>query len=57
MRPLARYRKLIACLLGVGALVAMQYFDISIPGYDAVVLTLIIGAAQAFGVYQARNDG
>ena len=51
-----KYRKLIACLLGVAALVAMQYFDVSIPGLDAVVLTLIIGAAQAFGVYQARND-
>lgn len=51
-----RYRKLIACLLGVAVLVGMQYFDISIPGYDAVVLTLIIGAAQAFGVYRVSND-
>lgn len=53
---LRKYRKLIACLLGVAALVAMQYFAISIPGFDAVVLTLIIGAAQAFGVYQAKNS-
>ena len=53
---MARYRKLLACLLGVAALVAMQFFDVSLPGLDAVVLTLIIGAAQAFGVYRVSND-
>jgi len=52
-----RYSKLWAALLGLSALVAMRHYQFALPGFDAVVMDLIISALTAFGVYQVRNDG
>lgn len=52
---MARYSKAIAAVLGVSALIGLRYFEVNIPGIDAVVLDVIVGALTSFGVYQARN--
>lgn len=51
-----KYRKFIAALVGVSALVALRYFDVQILGIDAVVLDLIVSALTAAGVYQVPNE-
>lgn len=51
-----RYRKLIAALIGFGVLVAIKYYDIRIPGVEALWLDMVVSAAGAFGVYQVRNE-
>lgn len=53
---LGRYRKFIVAVLGVGAMIGMRYYGVTIPGLDAVVLDLIVGALTSWGVYQAAND-
>lgn len=55
MKP-GRYRKLIAAAIGLAALFALRYYDVSLMGLDGVVLDLIVSALTAFGVYQSRND-
>jgi hypothetical protein len=51
-----RYRKAIVAAVGVMALVSLRYFEIEIPGIDAVILDLIVGAFVSLGVYQVRNE-
>jgi len=53
---MARYRKALAAIIGVSALIAMRYFDIKLLGMDAIVLDLITGALTAWGVYQVPNE-
>lgn len=53
---MAKFRKLFAALIGVGALVAMRHFDVHIPGVDAVVIDLVVSALTAFGVYAVPNE-
>lgn len=51
-----RYRKLIPAVVGVGLLVAMKHWGITIPGLDAQILDWLVSAGTVFGVYQAKND-
>lgn len=51
-----KYRKFIAALIGVSALMAMRYFDVQLVGIDSVVLELIVSALTAAGVYQVPNE-
>ncbi|WP_174235783.1 hypothetical protein [Pseudohoeflea suaedae] len=51
-----KYRKLIAAIMGVSALMALRYFDVQVLGLDSVVLDLIVSSLTAFGVYQAKNE-
>lgn len=53
---MARYNKLFAALIGVGALVAVRYFEVSVPGLEPIVMDLVVGALTAFGVYQFPNS-
>lgn len=52
-----KYRKFLAALIGVSALMALRYFDIQIMGLDSVILELIVSALTAAGVYQVPNEG
>ena len=52
---LAPYRKAVAAVIGVSALIALRYFDIEVLGLDAIVLDLVTGALAAFSVYQIPN--
>lgn len=51
-----KYRKFIAALVGVSALLALRQFDVEILGIDAVVLELVVSALTAAGVYQVPNE-
>jgi len=51
-----RYRKLIAAVIGITIFITLGYFEIDLMGLDPVVVDLIVGAAMAWGVYQAPND-
>lgn len=53
---MAKYRKFLAALVGVAALVALRHFEVHVPGMDAIVMDLIVSALTAFGVYQVPND-
>jgi len=53
---MSKYRKLIAAILGVAALILFRYYDISLIGMDAVVIDLIVGALTVTGVYQVPNE-
>lgn len=50
-----KYRKLVAAVIGVAVLVAMQNYDIAVPGLSGIVSDLVVGALTAFGVYQVPN--
>ena len=52
---MTRYNKAIIAVVGLLALVALRYFNISLAGFDAVVLELIVSALVALGVYQVPN--
>lgn len=51
-----KYRKLIAAFIGCAALVAVQHYNVNLPGLNDVVLEIVIAAATSFGVYQVRNE-
>lgn len=53
---LAPYRKAVAAVIGVTALMALRYLEIEFIGLDSVVLELVVSALTAFGVYQVKND-
>lgn len=53
---LGRYRKLVAAVVGIAALLAMRYFDIEVPGLQPIVIDLVIGGLTSIGVYQVAND-
>jgi len=53
---LAPYRKFVAALAGVSALMALRYLDIEVLGLDTVVLELVVSALTAAGVYGVRNE-
>jgi hypothetical protein len=50
------YKKLIASIVGVGIIVVFHKYDITLPGLDAFVMDILIGAGTSFGVYQATNE-
>ena len=54
---MAKFNKLWAALIGLCALLALRHFEVSLPGFDAVVLELIVSALTALGVYQVENRG
>lgn len=49
-------KKLISVVVGMVMLITLHKYDISIPGLDAVVLELVVGAGASFGVYQFTNE-
>jgi hypothetical protein len=51
-----KYRKLVAALVGVAALIALRYYEVNLLGLEPIVLDLITGALTAFGVYQVPNE-
>jgi hypothetical protein len=51
-----RYRKFFVAFGGVGLLIGLRHFEVEIPGFDAIVRDLIVGALVAGGVYQVPND-
>lgn len=51
-----KYRKLVAAVIGIAVLVAVQRFDVAVPGLSGIVSNLIVGALTAWGVYQVPND-
>jgi len=51
----ARARKYLFALGGVALLIAMQRYQIAIPGMDEMVSQVIAGLLIAEGVYQAPN--
>jgi hypothetical protein len=51
-----RYRKLIPAIVGVSVLIGLKYYQVTIPGLDAVVLDWLVSAGTVFGVYQAKNE-
>jgi hypothetical protein len=53
---MGKYSKFIVAAAGLGALLALRHFDVSLPGFDAVVLETIVSALTAAGVYQVRNS-
>lgn len=52
---MARYSKFFAAAGGIGLLIAVRYFEIEIPGLDAIVRDLIVGALVSWSVYQIPN--
>lgn len=52
---MARYSKFIIALAGIATLIALQQFQVEIPGLGDVVRDLIVGALVAGGVYQIPN--
>jgi len=52
---LGKYSKFIVAAGGLGLLFALRHFDVSLPGFDAVVLETVVSALTAAGVYQVRN--
>ena len=53
---LTRYRKAIAAVIGVGAMIALRELEIELPGFDAIVRDIIVGAFVSWGVYRVPND-
>jgi len=52
---MSKYSKFFVAAGGLGVLLALRYFDVSLPGFDQVVLETIVSALTAAGVYQVRN--
>ncbi len=52
---MGKYSKFFAAAIGLIVLFALRYFEISLPGFDGVVLETIVSALTAAGVYQVRN--
>lgn len=52
---MARYRKFFVALCGIGVLVGLRYAEVEIPGLDAIVRDVIVGALVSWGVYQVPN--
>ena len=52
-----RYRKFLVAAGGIGLLIGLRYYEIEIPGLDAIVLDLIVGTLVSWGVYQVKNEG
>lgn len=48
--------KFFVAAFGIGSLIGLRYFEVEIPGLDAIVRDLIVGALVAGGVYQVPNQ-
>lgn len=53
---MGKYSKFFVAAFGIGALIGLRHFEVDIPGLDAVVRDLIVGALVAGGVYQIPNQ-
>ncbi len=53
---MAKYRKLIAALIGFAILLTLRFNDIDIFGMDQFVMEMVVSAATVFGVYQSPNE-
>ena len=51
-----KYSKFFVALFGIGALIGLRHLEVDIPGLDAIVRDLIVGALVAGGVYQVPNQ-
>ena len=51
-----RYAKFFVALFGIGGLIGLRHFEVDIPGLDAIVRDLIVGALVAGGVYRIPNQ-
>ncbi len=56
MKTLAPYRKAVAAVIGVSALLSLRYLEIEFVGLDSIVLELVVSALTAWGVYQVPNS-
>lgn len=52
----AEARKYLVALVGIAALVALDYFKINIPGVPDIVRNILVGLFVSEGVYQASNQ-
>jgi hypothetical protein len=52
---MGKYAKFFVAVGGIGLLIGVRHFEIAIPGLDAIVRDLIVGALVAGGVYQVPN--
>lgn len=50
------YKKLGAAVIGITVLIALNHYNVAIPGLNSVVLEVIVGALTSFGVYQVTNE-
>lgn len=52
-----KYRKLIAAVVGIVAMVLNDFFDVSVLlGIEETIINLIIGALTAWGVWGFKNE-
>lgn len=49
------YRKFIVAAGGIALLIGFRAFEVELPGLDAIVRDLIVGALVSWGVYQVPN--
>lgn len=49
------YSKAVVAVGGIGLLIWLRAADISVPGVDALVMDMVVGALVSLGVYQVRN--
>lgn len=53
---MGRYSKFFVAAGGLAALLVLRHFEVELPGFDGVVMEMVISALTAAGVYQVRNS-
>lgn len=56
LSKMARYRKAIACAVGIVSLIAFNFFGVDLGPVESVIVDLVIGVLTVFGVYGATNS-
>ena len=52
-----KYRKLVAAVVGIAAMVLNDFFDVSLLiGMEETVANLILGALTTWGVWGVKNE-
>jgi hypothetical protein len=49
------YAKAVVAVGGIALLIWLRAANITVPGIDALVMDMIVGALVSLGVYQVRN--
>lgn len=52
---MSNYRKLIVAIVGVLLMLANQHFGVDLTGMEPEIITAVIAALTAFGVWAAPN--
>ena len=52
---MGKYKKLVAALVGLGALFATDFFGLSLPFAPEAVTQVLISLLTAFGVFASTN--